>query len=714
MLKKLDNALFSLFKKKVLFSFCGSSTFLSLFNFLFKMAKKRQNKKKKQHISTEQANSSQKTFFSTTLATHLWYYLGIVGCCLLLYGNTVNNDYSFDDILNTPLNAKVAKGISGIPTIWTTPYIEDNKGLGRAGGYRPVAMTTFAIEYELFEKRPDISHLINAFLYTLCCLVLFKVLTLIFFQYHPLFSLLITLLFAAHPLHTEAVASLKNREEILMFLFSMLTALSALNYCSATKIIWIIVGSLCWLLAMFSKSGMIVFAFLIPLMLYFAQALSWKKSLLLIIPLFITGFGVIFSINSYLSPNLDITIFNMENPMAGQATVSNRLTMALYVMMYYVKLIVVPFPLLFYYGAGKINLVGWDNIWVWISLVFHVGIFIGAVRELPKRHPLSFAVFLYFFAISIYTNLVFVLAGVIADRYAFIAVLAFCIALVYLGAKILNIDFTKLPRTYFPTPTYTLVGLVGLLLIPYAFLTIQRNAQWKDAVTLIKHDIKYLQNASTSHYFYGNALSNYAEKAKKLRKKEKMKQYARQAVQSYERSLALNSGNLQAIRNTGYAYCQMLNEPSKAMRLFEKALNATQGDHETLKQVAECYSFHEDDRQAINFYEQYLNKIPEDVGAYAKLIGHYCGTNQLDKATQAAKIMEQQAKEPSDDLYMGLGTLHLCQGDTTKANDYFEQAVAINPSETKDLAFLIARYHLQKGDQEKHSQYLKIYNKIEE
>ena len=109
-------------------------------------------------------NKTKSASIKNTFPNNNILFIIIIAFSFLLYGNTMQNDYSFDDKYNTPLNPTVAKGFDGFYDIFTKPYI-DSEGLGRSGGYRPIAMTTFAIEYELFGKKPNISHAINTILY---------------------------------------------------------------------------------------------------------------------------------------------------------------------------------------------------------------------------------------------------------------------------------------------------------------------------------------------------------------------------------------------------------------------------------------------------------------------------------------------------------------------------------------------------------------------
>ena len=146
----------------------------------------------------------------------------------VLYANSIGNNYNMDDELVTINHRLTSKGISSIPEIFSSPYYQDASGYSYE--YRPIVLVTFAIEYQFFGDNAHVSHFINVLLYSLMCVILLKVLTLLLYEYSVYFSVAISLLFAAHTAHTEVVSSIKNRDEILGLIFSLLAFLSAIRY----------------------------------------------------------------------------------------------------------------------------------------------------------------------------------------------------------------------------------------------------------------------------------------------------------------------------------------------------------------------------------------------------------------------------------------------------------------------------------------------------
>ena len=86
------------------------------------------------------------------------------------------------------------------------------------------------MEFALFGESPLVNHLVNILLYALTGGLIYLVLLCLFSrpprasEWARLVALPAALIFLAHPLHTEAVANIKGRDELLA-LFLALAAL---------------------------------------------------------------------------------------------------------------------------------------------------------------------------------------------------------------------------------------------------------------------------------------------------------------------------------------------------------------------------------------------------------------------------------------------------------------------------------------------------------
>src|ERR1039457_3673564 len=103
--------------------------------------------------------------------------LGIIiaAFAFLLYAQSINFSYTLDDGTVIRENKITRKGISAIPTIFTHGYwygFNESKD----AAYRPASLIMFAIEYQLFNDNPKVSHLINVLLYALSCWLVYLLL----------------------------------------------------------------------------------------------------------------------------------------------------------------------------------------------------------------------------------------------------------------------------------------------------------------------------------------------------------------------------------------------------------------------------------------------------------------------------------------------------------------------------------------------------------
>lgn len=204
----------------------------------------------------------------------------------LLYVNTIPNQYAMDDELVTTVDKNyphrlTSKGLSAIPQIFREPYYKDDQGY--AYDYRPVTLSVFALEHSLFGANPHISHFINVILYALLCGLLLYVLEKLFPETNPVIPFSVTLLYAAHPIHTEVVASIKNRDEIMALGFMLFSfwSVSKTTMLTGAKKILAYTGGFVLLLSILSKPTSIVLLPILNIMLILYDRKNWLYTIIL-------------------------------------------------------------------------------------------------------------------------------------------------------------------------------------------------------------------------------------------------------------------------------------------------------------------------------------------------------------------------------------------------------------------------------------------------
>jgi tetratricopeptide (TPR) repeat protein len=203
---------------------------------------------------------------------------------MILYLPTIGYDYNIDDELVTRGHRFTSQGLSAVKDIFTNPYFDD--GAGTAYEYRPMVHLSFAVEHQFFGESAAISHFFNLLFYGLTAFLLFQFLIGFFGNQNRLLVLFSSILFIVHPLHTEAVVSIKNRDEILAFLFVLLALKTTLKYASDKGFKFLLPIVLLFVLGLLTKKSVIHFAFIIPaVLIIFKPQTNFLKFLLLALPL---------------------------------------------------------------------------------------------------------------------------------------------------------------------------------------------------------------------------------------------------------------------------------------------------------------------------------------------------------------------------------------------------------------------------------------------
>ncbi|MBX7247012.1 MAG: hypothetical protein K1X53_16055 [Candidatus Sumerlaeaceae bacterium] len=152
---------------------------------------------------------------------------GIIETLLLLaailpFLNSLTGPFLLDDVPLIERNAMVHR-LDLLPKLWTTEYWASTGA--ESSLYRPLTMTTYALMWALSGKATWPFHATNILLHALVCLLVWRV-GLRAARTLPAFAA--ALLFAGLPIHTEAVANIVGRAEILVAL-GFLISLGAWN-----------------------------------------------------------------------------------------------------------------------------------------------------------------------------------------------------------------------------------------------------------------------------------------------------------------------------------------------------------------------------------------------------------------------------------------------------------------------------------------------------
>ena len=604
--------------------------------------------------------------------------------CFLIYGNSIKNNYALDDnyvTVTSPQhpNPRIQKGLKGIPEIFTSHYIESNQ---QSFEYRPIVLTTFAIEYQFFGSNPQISHFINVLLYALTCVILFLILFKLLENYNVLVPLLITFLFIAHPIHTEVVNNIKSRDELLSFLFGLSALYFFLKRVNKGKLKNIFLGLFFLLLALLSKKTAVLFFALIPLTLYFFTSIKIKKLLFYVALPIIAFIGL--KVLKFLL--LEGTVINrefafFENPLFYETDFWRRIPFAIYTAGYYIKLLVFPHPLSAYYGYNAIPYADWSYIFVWVSLLFHVSIGVYALLKLPQKSIISYGIIIYLLGIFPFINLWTPVVGIVGERFVYFASLGFCISISYLILTLFKIEYYnkgihfKYLNSYFKTTCVILLSL-------YSIKTFSRNPMWKDKITLFRNDVKHMEDSYFLNYFTASTLYDQLSSIPYGREKDlvhmESQTYFKIATELLKEGLEVNKTDYYTMSSLGTIYVNYLNDVDAAIPWFKKSL-AINPDYDVAKyNLAFCYEKRNMPDSALFFYEKMITDGTKYLPVFFQLHELYLLKKEYIKAIEINdSIIKKYPKEVK--LYINLGNAYVLKGDTLKGLNYFEVAAAIPP-----------------------------------
>ena len=122
----------------------------------------------------------------------------------VLYLNSLSCGFAFDDKAVILDNQDIRPNVS-----WTNILMNDFWGTPMSSpdshkSYRPLTMATFRLNYMLHELQPLGYHLVNVLLHSAVCYLYVLLCSVVFSEVWP--ALIAGLLFAVHPIHTEAVS----------------------------------------------------------------------------------------------------------------------------------------------------------------------------------------------------------------------------------------------------------------------------------------------------------------------------------------------------------------------------------------------------------------------------------------------------------------------------------------------------------------------------
>lgn len=513
-----------------------------------------------------------------------WIGLLAAGLGVILYANTIGHDYTLDDFGAIKENWVVKGGFSKWGLLWSTEY---RYGSWASPGslYRPLSLAMFSIEHMMMPNSPMIGHLFNILYYGLTGLVLWMTWRRVLSDYPWQLAAAAVLLFIAHPVHTEVVANIKSRDEIISLLGSNLALYFVWRHLESDQNKWMIWALVTYGAGLFAKESGITWLAIFPLTLYFFGNVSADRvmriALLFLIP---AGLFLFIRWRVLSAQNYKEVYSILDNFMAEEKNVATRLASAFMMSGYYLKALFFPHPLVSDMGYPQMKVVTFSDWRAWSSLLIYFSMGAFVIYGLIKRHFLAFAMGIYLIAFSLFSNILMLIGTSYGERLLYAPSLGFALGIGWLLTRLFKIKRSDDgPTTNDATPFWV---VLGILLAGMAYKTVDRNADWENSFTLYEADILNSPNCAKLNYHRALEQNNHGidkEKGVIIDRAEVDK-----ALSSYNKAIELYPKYHDAYGSRGLLYFRMQNY-DKAYDDYKVALKNRPNDAKVLSNMGFIY-----------------------------------------------------------------------------------------------------------------------------
>lgn len=594
---------------------------------------------------------------------HTIYLLLVVAVSSFVYLNSLKNDFVFDDI-------GLVKDNNVIYNLKNIPYTIKHM-------YRPVRVISYTIDYHLSGLNPLGYHISNIIYHAITSVLVYLVVYLITKNLLTPNSRLLTplfaaLIFASHPIHTDSVAYISGRRDILSTLFFLLGFYYFLRYRANVKWIYMALATMSFILGIFSKEMAVTLPLIflaydfymhfntretrINLSFFKDIGLTLKTIFLkykyLYIPFIVAGIAFSYYAVFILNASRRVNWY-------GGSILLNFITVAR-IWINSIKLLFYPVTLNadYSFNAFPISRTLFEPRSL-LSLVALAMIFYGILRLLLysiNYKTIAFCV-VWFFITMLPVSHIIPHHELFAEHYLYLPSLGFCLLIALLIDKLFNIQKYK----------YIFYALPVIAVILCSYRTIERNKDWRDDYTLWKKTCETAPDCARAHNNFGTV---YFEKG-----------MIDNAIVEHVRATEINPIYSKAFANLGADYVRkgMFDD---ALATSKKAIEINAENAPAYNTLGASYFSKGMFDEAIEAYRAALTINPDYSGAHLNLGSAYLSAGMIDEGISAC---EKSIKLNPDipEAHSNLGTAFMNKDMLDKAIEEFKMALRLRPNYVK-------------------------------
>lgn len=413
----------------------------------------------------------------------------LVAVVFACYANSLGNGFVFDDEFLVPAYSRS----------WGFSHLVQTL----LDSYRPVRNASYAIDFFVWGLRPFGFHLSNVLIHAGNAVLVFLLIRR--FAVKPGTAFLAALIFAVHPIQTDSVSYVSGRRDVLFALFYLAAFHAYLSYRASRSRSYFALFLGFWALSLMSKE----MAVSLPLVIFIwnfcdlwgerngswlarsfqaaKKALGkdkWLYTLLAAASLGFGGYAIFLLGASGRAGSAGLEYW-------GGSLYATVLTV-IRVHTWYFKQLIYPTPIAQYFGAFDIStsLLDWR---VLVALAV-VGMVLAAGAAFLKKDKLmAFAVFSYFAALAPVSQIV-PHHELLADHYLYLPIMSFSL----LAALAVNALAQRGKQ-----PRQIAYSVAGVFVVVLAILTVSRNPDWKDELSVWEANYKEAPNSPRASYNLG-------------------------------------------------------------------------------------------------------------------------------------------------------------------------------------------------------------------